>query len=246
MKIRLALLLVLLSSFSVPKPGAKAIYKMYQRYHGKWQRTLKFTQRTEKYRNDSLVSTETWYETIVYPNFFRIDFGNPADGNCLVFRYDSVYRFKTHELVTAKQNRSELVYLIGGLYFENGPADAAERIAAMGYDLDKTHNTVWNGRKALVIGSLDDTAHENQLYVAQDNYNVLRTLKYDNGKKQEVIFDKHIKAGNGWSETLVTFYTDGHLTQKEIYRDVIANDDVDTALYHPATLWQSHWYKAAE
>ncbi|MCD6012402.1 MAG: hypothetical protein K0Q79_2264 [Flavipsychrobacter sp.] len=246
MKIRLALLLLLFSSFSVPRPGAKVIYKMYHRYHGKWQRTLKFTQHTEKYRNDSLVSTETWYETIVYPNLFRIDFGNPADGNCLVFRYDSVYRFKMHELVSAKQNRSELVYLIGGMYFENEPAAAAKRIAAMGYDLGKTHKTVWNGRKAMVIGSLNDTAHENQLYVALDNYNVLRTVKYDNGRKQEVIFDKHIKAGGGWSETLVTFYTNGHLTQKEIYRDVIANDDIDTALFHPATLWQSHWYKTGE
>jgi hypothetical protein len=46
----------------------EVLQSMYSRYHSIWHKSLKFNQTTERYRNDSLITTNTWYETIVYPD----------------------------------------------------------------------------------------------------------------------------------------------------------------------------------
>lgn len=243
MKSMKVVLLLLLSSFSIPQDNATSVlHEMYNRYKGKWQKTLRFVQHTEKYRNDSLIGTETWYETIVYPDMFRIDFGNPANGNCVIFRNDSVYIFKDHQLNKQKHEGNDLLFLIGGMYYAPNFDTVIERLTAMHYDIRKGHKTKWKGKSAYVIGANNEDEHVNQLFIARDNFNILKSVKYDGDKKKEVIFEKHIPAGGGWSETLVTFYSDGHLVQKEAYRDVVANDNINPAIFSPTDPWQWHWH----
>ncbi len=239
------LLLVLLCSFSLPRPSSvRTLNKMYNRYHGKWQKSLRFVQHTEKYRNDSLISTETWYETIVYPDLFRIDFGEPSEGNCIIFRNDSLYRFKAHTLDKQKKEKSYLLYLIGGMYFEPSFDSVLQHLGALQYNVEKGYASKLKGRNVYVIGADKESECVNQLYIATDNFNILKSIKYDGDKKTEALFEEHIPAGGGWSETLVTFYNDGHLVQKEVYRNVVANNTFNLAIFSPANPWQWHWHKS--
>src|SRR5215467_11433168 len=68
---------LLFASFSIRNKSEELLKKMYEHYHGKWYRTLTFSQTTENYRQDSLIKTSTWYEYVLFPDKFRIDFGDP-------------------------------------------------------------------------------------------------------------------------------------------------------------------------
>src|ERR1700754_3573080 len=76
---RFFLITVLLASTlaaTAQPTGRDIVKKMHDRYAGKWYRSFTFNQTTEIYRNDSLRSTQTWYEFIRFPERFRMDFGS--------------------------------------------------------------------------------------------------------------------------------------------------------------------------
>jgi hypothetical protein len=79
---------ILLLAFFIPSNknsnSKEVLTSMYKRYHGTWHKSLKFNQTTERFRNDSLVNTATWYETIVYPDLLRIDIGSAKRANGMI------------------------------------------------------------------------------------------------------------------------------------------------------------------
>lgn len=215
-----------------PDPG-QVLKLMYDRYNGKWFHTLTFTQTTETYRNDSLIKTATWYEYIMFPNKFRIDFGDPSEGNAVIFRNDSAYRFQKGKLKTSRADSDDLTFLLGGLYFY--PFEQVlSKLKSLHYDLNKFHEDKWNGKAVYVIGA--DTKDEklNQLWIDKEKLVLLRFIKFDDNQKEEGIFEKHIPLNGGWSETMCTFYMNDHLIQKEYYRDCKADGVIDLKIFEPA------------
>src|SRR6202012_2603518 len=91
------LLLAFLTPAKNNSTSKEVLQTMYSKYHGKWHKSLKFNQTTERFKNDSLVSTATWYETIVYPDLLRIDIGAEKSPNGILFRHDSTYRFANNK-----------------------------------------------------------------------------------------------------------------------------------------------------
>jgi hypothetical protein len=237
------ILLLLLCSFTVPKrDGRHMLYKMYSRYHGHWQRSLKFIQQTDRYNNDTLTGSETWYETIVYPRSFRIDFGMPSKGNCVLFRNDSAYIFRNSTLAKSRVDSNELLFILGGMYHAPDFAQVKARFLAMHYDLSKGFYTTWHGTTIFVIGAAADGEEVNQLWVDTRHYHILRSLRYTDGIKEEIVMEGHQRLGRRkWSETKVAFYRDGHLLQQETYSHLIANDYIDPVIFSPATPWLWHW-----
>jgi hypothetical protein len=75
---------------------------MQKRYKGKWARSITFTQYNTHYIADTIKNTSVWYEAIVYPGDFRIDFGDPSEGNAVIFAQDSVFSFKEGQLKARK------------------------------------------------------------------------------------------------------------------------------------------------
>src|ERR1700689_4503039 len=94
----------------------KVLKQMYDRYTGKWYHTFTFVQTTESYKNDSLVKTATWYEALLFPDKFRIDFGDLKNGDAMIFASDSAYRFRNGVLVSAAPDPDDLTFLLGGLF----------------------------------------------------------------------------------------------------------------------------------
>lgn len=237
---RLVTIVLLFAATNCQAQDARSFLQvMYNRYHGKWRESLIFTQHTEKYRNDSLVATETWYETMVYPNNFRIDFGVPDSGNCIIFRNDSAYVFRAHMHVKSKADTNELLYFLGGMYFAPAFGEVCKKFRALGVDPDRGYRR----GSVMVIGAASESDRTGQLWVEDGTYKVVRLMKFDNGHESDAIFKNHKKAGGAWCETLVEFYEDGKLRQKESYVKLKANKSIPASMFSPVNPWLWHWAK---
>ena len=236
MKIFSAILLVLLP-FAQHKDltSTELLQKMYARYHNKWHSSLSFNQTTEKYRNDSLVKTETWYERISYPDKLRIDIDKPKSGKGIIFKSDSTYVFSDNKITRSIKNENELIFFLGGLYFV--PFDEVlAHFKALNYDLSKFHTSTWKGKPVYVIGADKDEEKVNQLWIDQDKMVPVRFLKYDNSTKEEGLFEDHLALKNAWSETKCTFYINDHILQVEKYHNVVPGGPLDKSIFDPGLI----------
>src|SRR4051812_35817879 len=75
--------------------------KMHDRYKGAMCRNYTFSQRNSHYQNDTLIGTSVWHESVGLPDRFRIVFGDSAKGNMVLFRNDSVFRYRNEKMLKA-------------------------------------------------------------------------------------------------------------------------------------------------
>ena len=210
--------------------GEKILKEMQTRYSGNWYNNFTFTQTTENFRNDSLVKTSTWYEAIVFPDNFRISFGELKDGNAMIQKHDSAFNFRKGKLIRKGPRGEDLTFLLGGMYFV--PFDTVRtRMAKEGYDISKAHKSEFRGRKMYVIGSDRDDEKLNQLWIDKERLIVMRFVKYDGKNKEEAIFGDHKQFGKAWSETSCDFFVNDKLIQREKYNACKANSNVDIRLF---------------
>ena len=232
MKTGLIFLLVALLAFSGEKTGDDVLREMHTRYAGKWYRSFTFTQVTEHYKNDSIVKIATWHEAILFPDKFRIDFGDQKDSNTVIYLKDSVYSFRKGKLVRKAYNDDNLTFLLGGMYSYSLDSVKA-KIRKQGYDTRKFYEDKWQGQPVYVIGAASSSEKTNQLWIDQEKLVVLKFIKYKDGEKEEGIFSGHRRFGNTWSETACDFYVNDKLIQKEKYNDCKADADIDPAIFDP-------------
>jgi hypothetical protein len=231
-RILLAVISILIFSFSAvsQQNGEELIKKMYALYAGKWYHTLTFNQTTDVYRNDSLNSTQTWYESIVFPSQFRIDFGPKDSGNAAIFTADSVYIFKNGQLQRARINDNDLIFLLGGLYFY--PLEQTiQKLKSLGFDLSKIHQDRWKGKAVWVIGDTSAGKNGNQLWLDSEHFFLVRMLEFNSTRKEEGIFEDQIFEGGGWTETKASFYFNDKLVQVEHYHNCVPNKPPDLRIF---------------
>jgi hypothetical protein len=224
----------LLFSFSTNEKitGEQILSKMYKRYAGKWFRNYTFSQITENYKKDSLIKTLPWHETIVYPHYFRMTFGEPKEGNAMLYVKDSSFLFRNGKLVQKGLRTEDITFLLGGMYFI--PFDSVKpKMIKEGFDVSKAHESIYQGKKMYVIGSDTDEEKTNQLWIDKEKLIVVRFVKYLPSMKQEAILGDHKKLGNAWSETSVIFNINDKLYQKEKYYDYKINTEVDMKIFDP-------------
>ncbi len=213
----------------------EVLQTMYKRYHGVWHKSLKFNQTTERYRNDSLIKTSTWYENIVYPDLLRIDFDSAKSSNGVIFRHDSTYVFRNNKVARSTKDENELIFFLGGMYAL--PFDKVlSHFSDLHYDLSKFHASTWKGKPVYVIGDDKDGDKVNQLWIDQDKMVAVRFIKYDNNTKEEGFFEQQVPLKNAWSETKCSFYINDKLLQVETYHDIVANAPVDMGIFEPANI----------
>ena len=228
----LVLMLTLLAGSLKYNNSEEVLKKMYTQFAGKWMQNFTFDQTTEMYRNDSLIKTATWHEAIVYPDKFRIDFGDTKDGNAAIFTKDSVYSFQSGKLMRTSLNDDDLTFILGGMYYYSFDT-VKSMLVRMGYDLNKFCETTLNGKPAYVIGANDTSEKINQLWVDKATLVAVKFINYNHGEKEEGTFSNHKQFGGGWSETRCIFYIDGKLIQTENYFNCKANTDVDLKIFDP-------------
>jgi hypothetical protein len=233
----LSVLLLLLFPFPKQKDldSTTLLQKMYSRYHGKWHSNLAFNQTTEKYKNDTPVKSQTWFEHILYPDKLRIDFDSLKSGNGVIFRGDSTYVMSNHKLVRSLKNENELIFFLGGMYFVPFNQVLAH-FKALNYDLSKFHTDSWKGKPVYVIGADKTDEKVNQLWIDQEKLVAVRFIKYDGGTKEEGTMENQIALKGAWSETLCKFYIDDHILQVEKYHDVVAGGPIDKSMFEPSLI----------
>lgn len=223
---------LVLSAAASAQGSKQLLQQMHERYAGKWRQTLTFNQTTEMYRNDTLVRTERWHENIHYPKDFRIDFGHPDSGRAVIYHNDSSFVFSRGKLTSARPDENDLIFLLGGMYFY--PIDTVlAKMKSYGYELDKFHEDEWKGQPVYVIGAAKGKETVNQLWIDKENFNLLRMITFANGRKQEALFENHVKIGGGFSETLVWFFVNDKLVQIEKYHDLQADKEISPAVFDP-------------
>jgi len=196
---------------------------------------LSFNQTTERYRNDSLIKSDTWYERIAYPDMLRIDIGDPNSGNGIIFRKDSTYVFAKNKITRSVKNENELIFFLGGLYFSPFD-DVLAHFKALHYDLSKFHTSVWKGKPAYVIGADKDDEKVNQLWINQDKLVAIRFIKYENGSKEEGFMEDQIPLKSAWSETRCSFFVNDKILQIEKYYDVKTGGPLDKSIFDPGMI----------
>ncbi|MEJ7610567.1 MAG: hypothetical protein WKF88_05245 [Ferruginibacter sp.] len=238
------LLLLLLPCFALTAflpqkniTGEQILKKMYSRYSGNWYKNFTFTQTTENYRNDSPVKTATWYEAIVFPDYFRISFGDIKDGNAMLQIKDSVFNFRKGKMFRKSLKGQDHTFLLGGMYFI--PFDSVKvRMEKEGYDISKAYESEWKGKKVYVLGANSAVEKTNQLWIEKDRLILVRFLKYEGANKEEAIFGDHKKFGKARSETSCSFFVNDKLIQTEKYNDCRVNTNVDMRLFDPYNFYQ--------
>ncbi len=220
------------SSLIIPTGSKEILQKMHNQYVGKWYKTLSFNQTTEVYHNDSLVKSQIWYEHIKFPANFRIDFGNPDNGNAVIFKNDSSFSFKSAVKANVQPYKDDLLFLLGGMYFYEFNT-VLSKMKSFGYNLDKYHEDNWKGRSVYVIGAKLNEDSVNQLWIDKEKLYIVRMIKFEEKFKEEALFENQVKSGEGYTETQVHFFINNKLVQVEKYHDIKANISIEENIFNP-------------
>jgi hypothetical protein len=224
-----------------PKNGEEVIALMHQRYHGKWYRTLTFTQKTTLPNG----KIETWYEALELPGKLRIDIA-PLDGmNTILFREDSVYQFEGGVLKSAKALVHPLL-LLGFDVYEATVQETVEKLRGLQYNLSKLHQTDWQGRKTYVVGAERGDSLSPQFWIDAERLYFVRSFepsKQNPGVIHETRFEKYVPLEGGWVETEVHFLANGKQRAKEEYSNLKANVELNPGIFNPQVWIAPGWIR---
>jgi hypothetical protein len=234
-----------------PAPIASAqelIQAMRDRYAGTWYRTLTFVQTSTYYRPDGTVyRTETWPESVMIPGRLRIDIGNPAIGNAVLYVNDTLYEFQQKRLVRRAATYNPLQILAFDVY-RLPPTRTLEMLSRYGFDLSTLHHAQHEGRDYYVVGARPGETSRKQFWVEADRLLLWRLIEpwlaTDAVNVREIRFQDYRQRNGGWIAEEVEFLRNGTRYFFEKYRDVRTDVEIDPALFDPRQFTTAkHWYR---
>ena len=233
-----------------PRTGADVLEAMRAAYAGKWYHTLTFTQKTTVHRPDG-VQEQTWYETLVHTpagTKLRIDVGDLAAGNGMIFTPDSTFPVRGGKPVAPRGSGNEFLPLIEGVYVQP-VAKTVKELAQMKVDLNRVTTGTWEGKPVWIVGAAsaaDSTSP--QFWVDTDRKLLVRMMIRPNEAQPplDVHLGGYVRVGKGaWLATKIMMSQNGKPLQGEEYSDWKVDVPVDPALFDVAQ-WTTapHWAKA--
>ncbi len=216
------------------KTGQDVLSYLHQTYRNGPCKAYTFSQKNTHYRNDSVVGTSEWHEAIEFPDKFRIDFGDKASGNYVIFKNDSSYRYKNFELRGKKYDANVLLLLLGGMYYRELP-DVMTRLQKEGYNTSVLSKQKWRKQNVYVIGAEAGDMQTNQIWVSKKKWRVVRIIRRMEGNDvMDMTFDSHQDHCNGYVETKVTFKKNGKTEQVEEYDNIQRLEKFPDDVFNPA------------
>lgn len=200
--------------------GVSVLHKLYKKYKHQPCKAYTFSQKNTHYSNDSIIGTSVWYESVEFPDKFRIDFGDKAEGNFVIFRNDSSYSYKNFLLKKSSENSNTLLLLLGGMYYR--PFDEViKRLNKEHFNTEKLSAQHWRGEEVYVVGAAVGDTLSNQIWVSKKIPRVVRIIeKMDEKRMMDMTFDAFQKNCGAYTETKVTFKSNGKIEQVEEYYDI--------------------------
>ena len=212
--------------------GRSVIAAMHERYVGDWYKTLSFTQRTTTTLRTGNEVTQTWFEGAEVPGRLHIDTSVPPNGSGVLYANDSLYVFSAGKLTRADTGINPLL-LLGFDVYGQRPARTDAQLRHLGFDLNKVHETTWQGRTVYVVGALRGDTTSNQFWVDRDRLLFVRMIQQSPRGRADVRFNKYERAGGGWVATEVEELIDGKRVLLEEYSDVKVNPSLPAGFFDP-------------
>jgi hypothetical protein len=231
-----------------PKDGTAVLERMRAAYAGKWYHTLTFVQKTTATRSDGTKNVTTWYESMRHTAKgveLRIDVGDPAAGNGVLYSSDSSWRFREGKLVGANADGNFFLPLIEGVYVQ--PVERTVReVQKLNVDLSKVRAGRWRDRDVWVVGATaaSDTTSP-QFWVDQQRNVVVRAIvRLSPASLFDVALDGYVTVGPAMLATKIVMSDNGKVRQEEEYSDWKTDIDLPASLFD-ITNWKGapHWMK---
>lgn len=232
-----------------PKDGTALLSQMRQAYLGKWFKTVTFVQQTiRKNPQTNVTDTTTWYEALKSPDRLRIDFGDPKNGNGVMYTADSVYVVRGGKVARSAAQGNPFLPFVAGVYDQ--PLETTLRqIQPYSFDLTKLYTRDWQGRTTYVAGaqSAADTTSA-QFWIDKQRLIVVRMLLHLNANAPDEVADIRLEdyrpVAGGWLAVRVEIIENGEVRQKEDYSDWRGNVNLP-ADFFAAEKWSEvpHWHR---
>ncbi len=231
-----------------PTDGRQLLARMRAAYLGKWFKTVTFQQQTIQTHPTGVTDTTTWYEALKSPDRLRIDFGDPKNGNGVVYTADSLYVVRSGKVTRTAASGNPFLPFVAGVYDQ--PLETTLRqIQPYKFDLSKLYTTTWEGRPTYVAGSLSasDTTSP-QFWIDQERLIVVRMIVPLNPATPADVADIRLEdyrpVAGGWLAVLVEIMHGGQVIQREQYSDWRGNVELPGDFF-VAAKWSDvpHWHR---
>jgi hypothetical protein len=220
---------------------------MHDAYQGKWFKTVTFVQQTiRKNPQTDVTDTTIWYEALKSPDRLRIDFGDPKNGNGVMYTADSVYVVRGGKVARSAASGNPFLPFVAGVYDQ--PLETTLRqIAPYKFDLTKLYTRDWEGRTTYVAGaaSAGDTTAP-QFWIDQERLIIVRMMLHLNPNAPDEVADIRLEdyrpVAGGWLAVKVDIMENGEIRQREVYSDWRGNVDLPRDFF-VAEKWNEvpHW-----
>lgn len=233
-----------------PTTGVEVLQRMHDAYAGKWYKTLTFVQKTTVRRRDGTDTVTTWHESLRYTpahgTQLRIDIGDLAAGNGVLYTADSSWVVRGGKLVAARANGNEFLPLIEGVYMQP-VARTVKDLDSAKIDMQRVSRTEWQGRPAWIVGAASpNDSSATQFWVDVERNVVVRMLLSPGGKGPmlDIHLDGYVPLEGGWLATKIGMTEGGTPRQSEEYSDWKANGSLEEELFS-VEKWATakHWAK---
>ncbi|HEY6219664.1 MAG TPA: hypothetical protein VIV65_06380 [Gemmatimonadaceae bacterium] len=246
--IAVAALLVSGCTRTAPAPitsGSGLISAMHDRYARDMYHTLSFVQKSTYLKEDGSPSrVETWYESLQFPGKLRIDLGEPAKGNGVLYRHDSTYQLQAGKITDRRAGRNPLLVLGFDVYAQS-PSTSLAQLDAEHIAVGAFHVDTLGGVPMYVVGAARGDLTSKQFWVDARDLLFRRLIDYNAARKltSDIRFEEYKPYGKAWVSERVRVYRDGKQVFQEDYSDVRVNPPLDANLFIPEK-WSiaKHWY----
>ena len=221
-----------------PKSGTEVLERMRAAYDGKWYHTLTFAQKTTIFTKDGTKRVQSWREYLRHTaagTQLRIDIGDAARGNGMLYTADSSWRFAGGKLTSHDADGNPFLPLIEGVYVQPVAKTIAE-LKPIRVDLSKVMTSMRDGKAVWIVGaaSASDSASP-QFWVDVEKKIVVRMIVQLGGPDPyDIQLDDYVQAGNGMLATKVTMSVKGKPVQIEDYADWKVDVPLTDATFNPS------------
>jgi hypothetical protein len=227
--------------------GQGVVEAMHARYLGKWYTTMTFKQKTSRLvEKTGKWNVQTWYEAMKLPGRLRIDFEPVSAGNGVLYARDSQFVVQNGRLLSSGPGINPLL-LLGFDVYTATVAHTTTRLRREGFDMEKVHETTFQGKPMIVVGAEKGDYNRKQFWIDKEKLLFVRMLEptpRDTSKMQDIRFTNYEPRGAAWVAPRVEIWSDGKLVFYEDYDDIKVNVDLDDVLFQPKQ-WRAakHWTK---
>jgi hypothetical protein len=235
---------MLLGSHEGPRSGEDLVRQMHDRYAEKWYHNLTFQQTTTFPDRPA----ETWYEAGSIPGKLRIDIAPLDSMNAFMYVGDSAIVFQGGKRVSARADRNLLMTLGFDVYGQPVETTIAQ-LKAQSVDLSKIREDSWKGTKVWVVGADKGDSTATQFWIEQKRLLFVRLIETHKSQKNpsgppnilDITFENYQPLGKGWVAPRCVIKVNGKEFQREDYRNIRADVQLQPDLYDTETYHRAGW-----